>query len=138
MKNINQLVNSQLTGSIKNYDKLSDFVYKLMHLDKSKHNLWVITKQQQLTLLTDNPYLGTQLQYQMNVICAEINKHFLLQLKKSKVKIVPPSAPPKQPKNDLFVIGEKASVILASIAEQIDDDELKKSLLKLTENKNKE
>ncbi len=135
MKNINQLVNSQLTGSIKNYDKLSDFVYKLMHLDKSKHNLWVITKQQQLTLLTDNPYLGTQLQYQMNVICAEINKHFLLQLKKTKVKIVPPSATPVKPDNKLYEIGEKASMILANIAEEIDDEELKMSLLKLTKNK---
>ncbi len=136
MKNINQLVNSQLTGSIKNYDKLSNFVYELMHLDKSKHNLWVITKQQQLTLLTDNPYLGTQLQYQMNVICAEINKHFLLQLKKTKVKIIPPSVVPEKPVNKLFEIGEKASEILVNIAEEIDDEELKKSLLKLTENKN--
>ena len=137
MKNINQLVNSQLTGSIKNYDKLSDFVYKLMHLDKTKHNLWVITKQQQLTLMTDNPYLGTQLQYQMNVICAEINKHFLLQLKKTKVKIVPPTATPTKVVNNLFEIGEQASEILANIAEEIEDEELKKSLLKLTENKGK-
>ena len=107
-----------------------------MHLDKNKHNLWVITKQQQLTLLTDNPYLGTQLQYQMNVICAEINKHFLLQLKKTKVKIVPPSVVPVKPVNKLFEIGEKASGILANIAEEIDDEELKKSLLKLTKKKN--
>jgi len=137
MKNINQLVNSQLTGSIKNYDKLSDFVYKLMHLDKTKHNLWVITKQQQLTLMTDNPYLGTQLQYQMNVICAEINKHFLLQLKKTKVKIVPPTATPTKVVNNLYEIGEQASKTLANIAEEIEDEELKNSLLKLTENKSK-
>ncbi len=109
-----------------------------MHLDKSKHNLWVITKQQQLTLLTDNPYLGTQLQYQMNVICAEMNKHFLLELKKTKVKIVPPSAAPVKSDNKLFEIGEKSSKILANIAEEIDDEELRKSLLKLTENKNKQ
>ncbi len=108
-----------------------------MHLDKAKHNLWVITKQQQLTLLTDNPYLGTQLQYQMNVICAELNKHFLLQLKKTKVKIIPPSSIPTKPDNKLYEIGEKASEILANIAQEIDDEELKKSLLKLTKNKNK-
>ena len=109
-----------------------------MHLDKSKHNLWVITKQQQLTLMTDNPYLGTQLQYQMNVICEEINKHFLLQLKKTKVKIIPPSATPIKPDNKLFEIGEKASEILANIAEDINDEELKRSLLKLTENKGRD
>ena len=108
-----------------------------MHLDKTKHNLWVITKQQQLTLMTDNPYLGTQLQYQMNVICTEINKHFLLQLKKTKVKIVPPTAKPTKVVNNLFEIGEQASEILANIAEEIEDEELKKSLLKLTENKGK-
>ncbi len=132
MKNINQLVNSQLTESIKTYDKLSDFVYKLMYLDKSKHNLWVITKQHQLTLLTDNPYLGTQLQYQTNAICEALNKHFLLELKKTKVKIIPPSTTPVKPANKLYDIGEKASKTLANIAEEIDDEDLKKSLLKLT------
>lgn len=135
MKNINQLVNSQLTGSIKSHDKLSDFVYALMHLDKSKHNLWVITKQQQLTLMTDNPYLATQLQYQMSAICTEVNKKFLLQLKKTKVKIVPPSATPEKAEGNLYKMGEEASATLANIAEQIDDEDLKESLLKLTENK---
>ncbi len=131
MKSINQLVNSQLTRSIENYDKLSAFVYELMHLNKSKHNLWVVVKQQQLTLLTDNPYLGTQLRYQQQNICTEMNRRFLLELKTSKVKIVPPTATPNKVEQELYTIGDKASGILASIAEEIDDKELKDSLLKL-------
>ncbi len=131
MKNFNQLVNSQLTRSIKNYDKLSAFVYELMHLNKDKHNLWVVVKQQQLTLLTDNPYLATQLRYQQQTICNELNRRFLLEIKTGKVKIVPPTTTSQTIKKDLYTIGEKASGILASIAEEIDDDELKQSLLKL-------
>jgi hypothetical protein len=133
MKNFNQLVNSQLTRSIENYDKLSTFVYELMHLDNNKHNVWVVVKQQQLTLLTDNPYLGTQLQYQQQNICTEMNRRFLLELKTTKVKIVPPTASKQTSKQDLYSIGTQASEILAGIADEIEDKELKNSLLKLSQ-----
>ena len=131
MKNFNHLVNYELTRSIENYDKMSDFVYKLMHLDKQKHNVWVVTKQQQLTLMTDNPYLGTQLRYQQETICEALNRNFLLELKKTKVKIIPPSAEFKQEKKDLYKVGAKASEVLASIANEIEDAELKILLLNL-------
>ena len=137
MKNISQLINSQLTRSIKSNDKLSEFVYELMHLNKDKHNLWVVVKQQTLTLMTDNPYLGTQLSYQQEAICNGINKKFLLELKSSKVKIVPPTGNPVKMKQDLYRVSDKASGALAGIADEINDEELKAALLKLTRNNDK-
>jgi hypothetical protein len=131
MKKFNHLVNSELTKSIENYDKLSTFVYELMHLDKQKHNVWVVTKRQQLTLMTDNPYLGTQLRYQQSAICEAINRNFLMELKTAKVKIIPPTAELKKEKQDLYRVGGKASKILTNIANEIEDDELRLSLLKL-------
>ena len=131
MKNFKHLVNSELTKSIENYDKLSVFVYELMHLDKQKHNVWVVTKRQQLTLMTDNPYLGTQLRYQQSAICEALNRNFLMELKTSKVKIIPPTAELEKKKQDLYTVGGKASEILTSIANEIEDDELRRSLLKL-------
>ena len=136
MKNFKHLVNSELTKSIENYDKLSAFVYELMHIDKQKHNVWVVTKRQQLTLMTDNPYLGTQLRYQQAAICEALNRNFLMELKTAKVKIIPPTSELKKKKQDLYKMGGKASEILTSIANDIEDDELKRSLLKLT-NQNK-
>jgi len=135
MKNINDLVNSQLVESIKSYDKLSNAVYEFLHLNKDKHNVWVVTKQQQLTLLTDNPYLATQLRYQQQNICLHINKKFLMQLNTIKVKIVPPKGVREKVEESNFTVSEKASGILANIANEIDDEELKESLLKLA-NKN--
>ena len=132
MKNFHHLVNSELTKSIENYDKLSNFVYELMHLDKEKHNVWVVAKQQHLTLMTDNPYLATQLRYQQNAICDALNRKFLMELKTCKLKIIPPTADITKKKQDLYKIGEKASAVLKTIANEIDDEELKKSLLKLT------
>jgi len=105
--------------------------FELMHLDKQKHNVWVVTKQQQLTLMTDNPYLGTQLRYQQDAICQALNRQFLMQLKTSKVKIIPPSDKQTKKAGDLFPMGEKASAVLNSIANEIEDTELKESLLKL-------
>ena len=135
MKNLNHLVNANLTQSIENYDKLSTYVYEIMHLDKKKHNVWVVTKRQNLTIMTDNPYLGTQLRYQQKAICDGLNRHFLMQLKTSKVKIIPPSAEVQKKGTDLYRIGGKASEILTTIANEIKDDELKDSLLKLAKQK---
>ena len=131
MKKFQHLVNSELTKSIENYDKQSAFVYELMHLDPKKHSVWVVAKRQQLTLMTDNPYLGTQLRYQQAKICEELNKKFLMQLTGSKVKIIPPSVERKKKEQDLYKVGVKASEILRNIANEISDDELKESLLKL-------
>jgi len=133
MKNINELVNSQLVESIKSYDKLSNSVYDFLHLNKQKHKLWVVVKQQQLTLLTDNPYLATQLRYQQQNICLHLNQKFLMQLKTITVKIVPPEGIREKVEESNFIISDKASGILAGIADEIDDEELKKSLLKLAD-----
>jgi len=131
MKNFQHLVNSELTKSIENYDKLSNFVYELMHLDKQKHNVWVVAKRQNLTLMTDNPYLGTQLRYQQNAICEAVNRQFLMELKTCKLKIIPPTTDIKKKEQDLYKIGSKASEVLTTIANEIEDEDLKKSLLKL-------
>ncbi|HIP94588.1 MAG TPA: DUF721 domain-containing protein [Leucothrix sp.] len=135
MKKASDFVNSQFIRSIETYDKLSNSIYELMHLNKEKHNLWVVVKQQKLTILTDNPYLGTQLQYQQQTICDALNRKFLLELKKTKVKIISPKAISKPKSEPRFVISEKASTVLESIANDIEDSELKASLLQLTKKK---
>ncbi len=132
MKNINDLVNSQLTSSIKTNDKLSDFVYNLLHLNKNKHNIWVISKQQQLTLLTDNPYLATQINYQKENICQALNRQFLLNLKTVKVKIIPPTSTKEKVIEDRFTMTEKTAGILKNIAQDIKDDELRELLVNLS------
>jgi hypothetical protein len=133
MKNINDLVNTQLVESIKSYDKLSNAVYDFLHLNKKKHNVWVVVKQNQLTLLTDNPYLATQLRYQQQQICLHLNQKFLMQLNTIKVKIVPPKGVREKIEESNYVISDKAGGILAGIADEIDDEDLKQSLLKLAD-----
>ena len=137
MKNINELINSQLTRSIKSNDKLSDFVYSLLHLNKEKHKIWVISKQQKLTILTDNPYLATQINYQKETICKALNREFLLELKTSKVKIIPPTGKIEKEKKRQFIISEKTSEVLKNIAADIQDNELRDQLVKLAKGNNK-
>ena len=137
MKKLSDLVNRQLAQSVKSYDKLSHSVYKLLHLNKEKHKLWVVVKQQQLTLMTDNPYLGTQLRYQQDNIREALNREYLLELKKTRVKIIPPTAIKENNKAERFIISEKTGKMLSSIAELIEDEELSQSLKQLGQ-KNKE
>jgi len=136
MKNFQHLVNTELTKSIENYDKLSNFIYEMMHLDKNKHNVWVVAKLQKLTIMTDNPYLGTQVRYQQNAICDALNRNFLMELKQSKIKIIPPTVALKKEEKDLYAIGNQASQVLRNIANEIEDKDLKNSLLKLTNREN--
>ena len=76
------------------------------------------------------------------ILCNKIKEqtnlfeHIKTNQKSSKVKIIPPSVKRKKEKENLYVIGEQASKILVSIAGQIEDEELKNSLLKLAKNKN--
>lgn len=133
MKNINDLFNTQLVENIKSYDKLSSALYDFLHLNKEKHNVWVVVRQHQLTLLTDNPYLATQLRYQQQQICLHLNQKFLMQLNTIKIKIVPPEGIREKVEVSNFVISEKAGEILAGIAGEINDEGLKKSLLKLAD-----
>lgn len=133
MKTLQHLVNADLAKSVENYDKLSTFVYELMHLDKTKHKVWVVTKQHQLTIMTDNPYLATQLRYQQNAICTALNQQFLLELKTVQVKIIPPSVSIEQKKAPIFRVSEKASEVLSTIANDIEDEGLKESLLKIAQ-----
>ena len=135
MKKISNLVNYQLTRSIESYDKLSHSVYEMLHLNKEKHNLWVVVKQQKLTIMTDNPYLGTQLRYQQDNIQKALNSEYLLELKESQVKIIPPKAQRQKIKEERFVISDKAGSILKSIADDIEDEELKQSLIQLSKNR---
>ncbi len=137
MKRLNDLVNNQLAKSVKSYDRLSNSVYKLLHLNKKKHNLWVVVRQQQLTLMTDNPYLGTQLRYQQDNIREALNREYLLELKKSKVKIVPPTASREIIKEERFVISEQTGKTLESIANMIEDKELSESLRQLGQKNSK-
>lgn len=138
MKKLTELVNNQLIRSIKSYDKLSDTVYEILHLNKEKHNVWVVVKQQQLTIMTDNPYLGTQLRYQQENIRDTLNRRFLLELKQSKVKIIPPKAKRPKEKKERFIISEKTGNMLESIAKDIEDEGLRLSLIKLAQNSKKE
>jgi len=132
MKKLNNLVNNDLARSINIYDKLSNSVYEHLKLDKNTHNIWVVVKQQQLTLVTDHPILASQLQFQQDTIRDHLNKQFLLQLKKTQIKIAPPKAFRQTKKGKRFVISEDTANVLQEIANMIDDDEVKDSLKKLT------
>ena len=137
MKNLRALVNADLTRSINIQDKLSTAVYEMLKLDKKQHNIWVVVKKQQLTLVTDHPIMATQLNYQKESIRDQLNRRFLLELKSAQIKIAPPRAMRRIKKEKRFVISEKSAQSLQGIAELIDDAELRDSLLRLTETDHK-
>jgi hypothetical protein len=135
MKKLRSLVNADIARSINIQDKLSKMVYEILDIDINAHNIWAVVKQQQLTLVTDHPIMATQLNFQKDMIRDQLNRRLLLELKSAQIKIAPPKAMRKIPKGKRFVISETSAKSLQGIAEMIDDDELKESLLQLTRHK---
>jgi hypothetical protein len=135
MKNLRNLVNADIARSINIQDKLSKTVYEILNLDINAHNIWAVAKQQKLTLLTDHPIMASQLNFQKEMIREELNKRLLLELKTAQIKIAPPTALRKIQKKKRFVITETSAKSLQGIAEMIDDEELKQSLLQLSRQK---
>ncbi len=132
MKKLPSLVNADIARSINIQDKLSKMVYEILNIDINSHNIWAVVKQQRLTLVTDHPIMATQLNYQKDMIRDQLNRRLLLELKSAQIKIAPPKARRKIQKEKRFVISETAAKSLQGIANTIDDDELKKSLLQLS------
>ncbi len=136
MKNLRNLVNADIARSINIQDKLSKTVYEILNIDKNAHNVWAVVKQQKLTLVTDHPIMASQLNFQKDNIRDELNRRLLLELKTTQIKIAPPTAMRKNKKKKRFIISENSAKSLQGIADMIDDEELRESLLQLTQDKN--
>ncbi|PWQ98786.1 DciA family protein [Leucothrix arctica] len=90
MKDIATLPNTYLNQSINNIDKLSETVRTHLGIVNTQMPLYVVVKQQVVSLIVESPILANQLKYQQKDILDHINRTFLREFKQINVRLAPP------------------------------------------------
>lgn len=131
MKQANHLPNTYLYESIKNFDRLSHCVQQFLKVDPKQFKLFVVGRQQVVTIVVENSILANQLRYQQQDVLKHINHTFLSQFKEVKIKLVPPQMTPIVEPKPRKELSKEVSSILMSMAEGLEDEELKASLQRI-------
>lgn len=131
MKQANHLPNTYLYESIKNFDRLSQCVQQYLRIDAKQFKLFVVARQQVVTVVVESAILANQLRYQQQEVLKHINHTFLSQFKEVKIKLVPPQMTPVVEAKPRKELSKEVSAILMSMAEGFDDEELKASLQRI-------
>ncbi|RVU83264.1 DUF721 domain-containing protein [Leucothrix sargassi] len=96
MKEIAKLPNTYLNQSIKNIDRLSETVRDYLGITQTQIPLYVVIKQQVISLIVESPIFANQLKYQQKDILNHINRTLLSEFKQINVKLAPPVMQPRK------------------------------------------
>lgn len=117
-----------------------DITQRLSQLDELRHSiigilniptdtkLWPVISKQQLIVFTENPIFATQIKYQQKKICSHLNNIHMLQLRAVHTKLIPSTIASEAVKIKPAPLKSSTSKALYSIANQIEDIELKQLL----------
>lgn len=125
------LMDKNLLERLSSVDNLSKLIYRALSLDTDKHQIWAIRNRRALTIMTDNSILATQLHYQRQRVLDYINSNSSLLLDSVTVKMTTPSSHSNRKVHPGYKISDRNSKILLSVADSIEDEELKEGLKKI-------
>lgn len=140
MQKPRSLVDDILIRRLKQVDNLSNVIFEAMGLPKDQHKMWVISNMRQLTVMCEDSILATQIRMQQNAILDYFRKNNNLKFDGLRVKLIAPERihKPRPNKATKHTPSLKASKTIADIADGIEDDELRESLLRLAGKKRKD
>lgn len=91
--------------------------------------IWPLIRQRRLVILTDDPYLATQARFLQKTLCKQLNAELKLNLMGIDVKVVNLPTTRQGRKITRLPVQPQVAQTLAYIAESINDEGLKQSLL---------
>jgi len=121
MKEMASLPNTYLNQSINNIDKLSETVRIYLGITNTQMPLYVVVKQQVISLIVDSPIFANQLKYQQNDILNHINRTFLREFKQINVKMSPQVMRPKKVTIEHKPLSKSITSMLDSIRDELND-----------------
>jgi hypothetical protein len=83
--------------------------------------LYVVVKQQVISLIVESPIFANQLKYQQNDILKHINLTFLREFKQINVKLAPPVMQPKKVTTEHKPLSKGITSMLDSIRDELDN-----------------
>jgi hypothetical protein len=136
MNKVKKFVDGNLAERLKHVDNLSQEVYKALLLPMNKHNIWAVNKMNKLTLLTDDSILATRLRLEQHAIIRHFKQKLNISIGTITVKMAMPSPqPPKKEKANSKIASHSAKTMI-SIANDIEDKELREQLIRMAKQNN--
>ena len=132
MKASQKIVIKYIAQHLEQLNYLSDSVAELLQIDRKTHNLWVSIEKNKLLLMTDDSAFATYLRFQQQRIRQHVNQLFLIKLKSVRTKIIVIKHQAKEAeKTRPFQILPQTANVLSSIADSIEDEEIRETLRRL-------
>ncbi len=132
MKNIHTFVDRNLVERLNHVDNLTKIIFDAIGLPKKRFQMWAVRDLRIITILTNDSILATRIRLEQQSIVNYINNNSTFVIDSVKVKMTMPEMPKRPSKRETYTISKQNAEIISSIAEGIEDDELRESLLRIT------
>lgn len=132
MKKLASFTHSDITKRLNQLDELRNSIIDILDIPIHDIRLWPVISKQQLTVFTENSILATQIRYQQKKICNHLNKIHTLNLRAVHTKLIPSTIATQSVKIKPPTLKNSTSKTLSSIADQIEDNELKQILKRIS------
>ncbi len=133
MKTPRNLVDNNLVKRLKHVDNLTKIVFDAINLPHKKFLMWVVRDLRTITILTSDSILATRIRLDQQQIINYFNNHSTFIIDTLNVKMTMPETTKREKIRTTYQLSEKNVKIISSIAEGIEDDELRESLLRITQ-----
>lgn len=134
MNRLDSHITSSITQRLQMLDELRNSIIKIMSINTQDIKIWPILSNGKLTLFSDDPMLATQVRYQQKNICKQLNSVHNLKLDGVHTKLIPPKKARQPVKSQALPLSKITSKTLSSIANEIEDEELKQILMNISNN----
>ena len=138
MKKLGSLTHFDITKRLDQLDELRNSILDILNISAHDIKLWPVISKQQLIVFTENPILATQIKYQQKKVCTHINNVYTLNLRGVHTKLIPSTIASEPVNIRPTPLKKSTSKILSSIADQIEDNELKQILKEISLQNNKQ
>jgi len=132
MKRLASLTRSDISKRLNQLDELRNSIIDILDIPIHDIKLWPVISKQQLTVFTESSILATQIKYQQKKICDHLNNVHTLNLRAVYTKLIPSTIATQSVKIQPPTLKKSTSETLSSIAEQIEDTELKQILKRIS------
>ncbi|SEA68401.1 hypothetical protein SAMN05660964_02179 [Thiothrix caldifontis] len=132
MKKINQLISKGFDEKLYQLDQLTAEIACFFSVPVENH-FWPLLKNQRITLLTDDPHFATQARFQQHLLSKHLSKCLNTNIRGIDIKVIGLHLASVEQKTGNFRLSNNASIIMQSIAQGIDDKELRAAVQQLAQ-----
>lgn len=130
MKKIDQLISIGFDEKLHQLDRLTAEIARFFSVP-TENRFWPLLKNQRITLLTDDPHFATQARFQQHLLCKHLSKCLNTNIRSIDIKVIGLHLASIEQKTGDFRLSNDAANIMRSIAQGIDDKELREAIEQL-------